>query len=414
MPERFVYHQRVKKSVWPSLFKILGRTFFNAPNTLPDKKRIDQFEQYLMVGDEQADHAARDLFMSGRKHAQSFRSMNKVLEHGLDAETDIPDSFRALIKDVWLDPEWLDRQQLAFGAAVCRRLGGHAMMVLGDMALTGGYANADITKPLVFTGALKGEHTFDRVSETSQFWVDVTRAGALEKGAKGFRSALRVRMMHAIVRQRLLQHPKWNSEKWGWPINEADSLATNVGFSMAMVYGTTFLGYHLPDEEIEAVLHLWRYIGFLMGDDPDWLPKNAEEGLQSLLLIFLSNNNDPDEESKTLARDYINSFKPKGGSKDWQRYMKDYYYFLKHKAYAEYLIPFDMYKKLDLPSSRLSWLLVPLLEAPGIFVLDRLRKVVPGLQKWMEREGAKEQEQVIIDRMGNKQASFVPKEKMAV
>ena len=107
MPERFVYHQRVKNSVWPTLFKILGRTFFNAPKTLPEKWRIDQFEQYLMVGDEQADLAARDLFMSDRKHAQSFRSMNKVLEHGLDAETDIPDYFRQLIESVcWTGTKW--------------------------------------------------------------------------------------------------------------------------------------------------------------------------------------------------------------------------------------------------------------------------------------------------------------------
>ncbi|MCP4125191.1 MAG: DUF2236 domain-containing protein [Bacteroidetes bacterium] len=184
------------------------------------------------------------------------------------------------------------------------------MSVLGDLALCGGYANPDITKPLVFTGALKGENTFDRISETSQFWVDVTRKGALEIGAKGFKVAIRVRMMHAIVRQRILQHKEWKNNEWGWPINEADSLSTNVGFSMAMIFGCKMLGFRISNRKIEAVLHLWRYIGFLMGDDHEWLPKNAAEGLQCLLLINLSNRNIPDEGSRELAMDYLMNFKP--------------------------------------------------------------------------------------------------------
>ena len=383
---------------------------FDAPNVIPTKERIDAFEKYFMHGDALADQAAQELFMSDRKHLHSFRLMNKVLEQGIDEEDDVPDSFKQLIQEATTAPVWLDRNKVEQGAAICRRLGSHAMAVLGDLALLGGYANTDISKPLVFTGALKGDSTFDRISETSQFWFDVTRKGALDKGAKGFKSAIRVRMMHAMVRQRLLQNPKWNSELWGLPINEADSLATNVGFSMAMIYGCKWLGFYLPNKDIEAVLHLWRYIGYLMGDDADWLPKTTEEGLQCLLLIHLSNENNPDEESKTLAKDYLNSFKPKIDEKNWRQYINDYYFFMKHKAYAELLIPFDLYKKLELPSSNLTWMLVPLVEFPSIFIKDRLRAFIPALHKQIEQEGAKAQEEVITTRMGERQASYIPKE----
>ena len=383
---------------------------FDAPNVIPTKERIDAFEKYFMHGDTLADQAAQELFMSDRKHLQSFRLMNKVLEQGIDGEDDVPNAFKQLIEEVNSEPIWLDRNKVEHGAAICRRLGSHAMAVLGDLALLGGYANTDISKPLVFTGALKGDSTFDRISETSQFWFDVTRKGALEKGAKGFKSAIRVRMMHAMVRQRLLQNPKWNSELWGLPINEADSLATNVGFSMAMIYGCKWLGFYLPNKDIEAVLHLWRYIGYLMGDDADWLPKTTEEGLQCLLLIHLSNENNPDEESKTLAKDYLNSFKPKSDVKNWKQYVNDYYFFMKHKAYAELLIPFDLYKKLELPSYNLTWMLVPLVEFPSIFIKDRLRVLIPGLQRKIAAKGAQEQADVITTRMGERQASYIPKE----
>jgi len=298
MPTRFVYHERIRNSKWPFLFKVLGATSYGTTDVLPSKKRVDLFEKYLLLGDETADVAAKDLFMSSRSHGQSFKMMNRVFENGLDGCDDIPDSFRNLMDEVHAEPDWLDRQKLEDGAAVCRRLGGWAMSVLGDLALCGGYANPDITKPLLFTGALKGERTFDRVSETSQFWVDVTRPGAMEIGSKGFKVALRVRMMHAIVRLRLSNHPDWDNHSRWWPINEADSLATNVGFSMAMIFGCKMLGFSITSKEIEAVLHLWRYIGFLMGDDHEWLPKNASEGLQCLLRINLSTRNIPDEGSR--------------------------------------------------------------------------------------------------------------------
>lgn len=415
MTTRFVYREKSKGSIWPTLFKLMGRTLFDAPNVQPDEERIEKFEQYLMEGDAPADQAARDLFMTGSNHAKNFRLMNKVLEDGLSPEDEVPESFRKLIAMVNEDPAWLDREMVERGAAVCRRLGVHAMAVLGDLALVGGYANPDITRPLIFTGALKGARTFDRVSETSQFWVEVTRKGALGKGRKGFRTAIRVRMMHAIVRQRLLQHPKWDNESWGLPINKADSMATNVAFSMAMIYGCKFLGFHLPNKDIEAVLHLWRYLGFLLGDDSDWLPKNAEEGLQCLHLIHLSNRNEPDEECKALARDYIESFKPKTGlEENWQQFFVEHYFYWKRKAYARFLIPPDLYSRLELPAPNLSWLLVPFVETPVIFTLDRLRNIVPGMGKWMEEQGAKAQELVVSTRMGENEATFVPSEKMSV
>lgn len=405
---RFVYHERVRKSIWPSLFKVLGVTLFGTSKVIPDSERVNTFEKYLLESDELADKVVMDLFGKDRNHKDSFRLMNKVVEEGISDLDNIPEYLEKLIRQSWEEPEWLDRGKVELGARVCRRLGEHAIIVLGDMALLGGYANPDISKPLVFTGTLMGDKTFDRVSETSQFWVDVTREGALNKGAKGFKSCIRVRMMHALVRQRMMHHPKWNSQAWGLPINKADSLATNVGFSMAMLYGTKRLGYHLPDREMEAVFHLWKYIGYLMGDDADWLPNNAAEGIQSLFLVTLSNNNMPDEETKKLAHDYLKSFKPEAGTKVDLDYLNKYYIYLKHKAYARLLIPFDLYKNLDLKPVYLTWLPLVFLLTPYNFTIDRLRLLFPAIEKRMEREGARLQEKVITDRMGSRQATYIP------
>jgi hypothetical protein len=406
---RFTYHQRKKNSVWPLFFKALGVTFFNTSQVIPDKKRVDTFEQYLLEGDELADIAARELFMSKRSHKDSFRLMNEVLENGLTNSTDdIPESFKKLIEQSYLEPHWLNREKLERGAAVCRRLGLDAFSVLGDLALLGGYSNPDLSKPLTFTGALNGDKTFDRVGETSQFWYDVTRPNALMIGNKGFKSAVKVRMMHAIVRQRMLQHPKWDSNAWGFPINKSDALATNVGFSMVMVYGSKMLGYHISNKEVEEVLHLWKYIGYLMGDDVDWLPNTVQEALQSLLLITLANANIPDEGSIKLANDYLSSLKPRSSLKEPIKYSIEYLTFIKHKTYAQYLIPASMHKQLKIPTATFTLPYIAFVQTPFIFVADKIRASIPLLNNLAEQYGAFQQDKVIEIVMGERQASYIP------
>ncbi|MCP4125192.1 MAG: hypothetical protein GY751_25960 [Bacteroidetes bacterium] len=52
---------------------------------------------------------------------------------------------------------------------------------------------------------------------------------------------------------------------------------------------------------------------------------------------------------------------------------------------------------------------IPLIQFPAIFTIDRMRPFIPGMSKWMEKMGAKAQEEIIRDRMGDRQADYVPK-----
>jgi len=403
---RFAYHGLIKSSPWPTMFKILGVFMFGTSKTTPTSSRVNTFEKYLLDSDPIGDAVAADIAQLGSASKSIFSTLRKAIATG-HCDESYPESLHQLISTAYTDPEWLDRSKVESGAAVCRRLGQHAMAVLGDLALLGGYANADISKPLTFTGALRGDSTFDRLSETSQFWVDVTRKGGLQKGAKGFCSAIHVRIMHSIVRRKLLHHSQWDSEKWGTPINMADSLATNIGFSMGMIYGCKRLGFLLTQRDIEAVLHLWKYIGYLMGDDVTWLPNNTSEGLQCLQIVHLSNRNEPDGDSKALARDYLESFKPRELKRD-VNYYSTYINYMRNEGYAQWLIPPDLYLKLDLPHYNPISLLFPIAEMPVNFIKDSSRLFSHQIANWLDKEGAKAQEDIITQRMGNRSATFIP------
>ena len=63
-----------------------------------------------------------------------------------------------------------------------------------------------------------------RLAETQKWTVALSRPGALRPGGEAWRLTLHVRAMHALVNQRFA--PRWDVERWGLPINQADQAAT--------------------------------------------------------------------------------------------------------------------------------------------------------------------------------------------
>lgn len=400
---RFKYYENLEKSKIPNLIKAASMLFFNTSDVIPSKDRVDSYEKYLGECDDVADEVVDDLFFK-QSMKLGHRQLGVAVTQGIDKVENPSPKFKSLFRSLEKDPDWLDREKLEHGAHVCRRLGMDALYALGDLALLGGYANPNISKSLSFTGALKGAKTFNRINETTQFWLSVTEKGGMEIGAKGYQTSVHVRMMHAMVRKRLVEHPKWDFEAWGLPINAADSLATNIAFSSIMMVGTSMLGTKHSKKDFESVLHLWLYIGYLMGDKIDWLPKTPEEAIQSLLLIGLADNYIPDDDSVQLANDLVKSHLVNNGT------LKDkidsQIVYLTHRAYAEFLIPRALYKRLDLPSSNLSWILVPLFHLPTRFLISNVvRHVFPKSNEVLDKEGRKKQE-AFLSRRQKEKATF--------
>lgn len=166
-----------------------------------------------------------------------------------------------------------------------------------------------ITKVLNSTGYLSGKKTKERVLETSQFVLDVVHSiDYLQPGTGvAWESIVQVRFLHASVRARLSKisraHSKYyNVEEHGVPINQEDLLATMFSFSNTMWRVMDFkMGVHMTTQEREDYLHLWRYIGYMMGVD-DVLgaartPERADACLESIVLHLT----DPDDESGRMC-----------------------------------------------------------------------------------------------------------------
>ncbi|XVU29002.1 oxygenase MpaB family protein [Actinoplanes sp. CA-054009] len=211
---------------------------------------------------------------------------------------------RAFFDAVLDRPAWVDDRLLERGAQACRAFGLDAGLVLAYGSLLGGYRTAAALEPLVRTGRLAGGETLRRIKETSIWWRAVTAPGGLAPGAEGFRLTLHVRVMHALVNARLTADPTWDFALRGIPINQYDQASTLGVFSTSFLLHLRLLGVRVSRGDAHAVMHVWSYIGWLMGVNDRWLPHTEKRG-RRLLYHFLSYDPPPDDNSRALARALI-------------------------------------------------------------------------------------------------------------
>ncbi|KAK1984688.1 transcriptional regulator [Colletotrichum cereale] len=171
-------------------------------------------------------------------------------------------------------PDWVDWEQLARGQRFFYR---YALANLMGFALQGfvgeNSASAGVVEVLVRTGGFRTRVLFRRLLETFQMLLEVTHSlEYIRPGGSGHKTAVRVRLLHSMVRQRILkivQHrgpSYYDVETYGVPINTLDSLhaLTTFGCNHAFIQ-LPLMGVSVPRQEIEDYVALWRYIGHVLG-----------------------------------------------------------------------------------------------------------------------------------------------------
>ncbi|TWH03187.1 uncharacterized protein DUF2236 [Nocardioides sp. J9] len=204
---------------------------------------------------------------TGKVEMAQFR---QALTHGVEAVADAPPALAAFFAEVQAEPAWLDRDLVEEGARVFRRLGQNAQDVLLQLSLVGGYRFGGPTDLLVATGGLTGGQTLRRLGETQKWGSSLTDPGALlPVTGEGWRLTVHVRLMHALVNHAF--EGRWDTDAWGLPINQADQASTLGLFDGVLLIGARALGVPFSRRESRALMHLWKYVGWLMGVDEDFL-----------------------------------------------------------------------------------------------------------------------------------------------
>jgi hypothetical protein len=310
-----------------------GRQLVEWSGANPDLSTLEQVKHLHNEYDILGDGAIKEVFKDRNFH-EAYIYITQLSSTRVSENDDLPDSIKKMFLSMQQKPLWLDEDLLKAGCDLCMRSGTNALIALRDYSLMSGYYYAYLNKALIFTGALK-KGPAKRITDTLDFWVHVTRHGALEINAPGYQYISRTRMMHSFSRTMIHeQYANWDKEKWGEPINYWDMVATNIGFSLFYLHGLHKLGLEISEKEELGVFHLWKYVGHLLGVPADYLP-NDKKLATEMFYLWTTSQVSADQDSVLLAQALENeSIASNIFKKNYQKhFIKDL-----HTCYVRFLI----------------------------------------------------------------------------
>jgi hypothetical protein len=242
----------------------------------------DEFlDELSRQGDRDADTVAVR-YLQERHHepARFFRDV--VASHHLPPEQQDP-ALASYLREPAPLPHWASTDRLAAGSRFFAQWEPELGLGLLCFSLPMGYAAASFAQVLHVTGRLESDAQ-RRVFESARLVEDVTAPAGLEPGARGHQTVRRVRLMHAAVRQLILQDPRvvhrcasrpdetyW-PDGWGMPISQEQLLGAVLAFGWSMLSVLDTLGVKYNEDDADGYLHLWDVVAYFIGVRSDLLP----------------------------------------------------------------------------------------------------------------------------------------------
>lgn len=278
---------------------------------MTDRFSDENLDRLRTVGDEPADEVARALLTAyGFDHevdetevlGQAVRSVVR----GLASQDD------AVVR--WLSggpglPGWAKPHLIAAGQRFFSARPMPIATTLFCAALPATYAAPHGAAVMMATSQMgEREHIARRLAGTGRMIFDAmadTPAGALERGRQGYVTVRGVRLLHAVVRQALLNG---KAKPWpaahGVPVNQEDLLGTLMAFTVSVLKGLDALGMPAGDHEAEAYVHTWCAVGAILGIEESLLPLTSQEAGR-LADTIARRQFGPSDPGRRLARDLL-------------------------------------------------------------------------------------------------------------
>jgi hypothetical protein len=255
----------------------------------------------MYEGDPLADAVIADLVGSDRTG-----EVNRVLAEFRGNDTPIPEnlpeSVRAYLVATDEPPAWMDEERVARAHEFFLDDGVHVASVLSFGAMVNCYAQPRPSKVLALTHRLNQPHR--RLSETSQFVLDMMAPGAFGSGGGFVPTIQKTRLIHAAVRYFVGRSPQWDSATEGVPVCQQDLLGALLIFSVQVVDGMRRIGISVTDTEAEDYYHVWRVAGAVLGIRADAMPETFAEAVE-LNTTLVRASYGPSAEGIELTRNLI-------------------------------------------------------------------------------------------------------------
>ncbi|MEV6771894.1 oxygenase MpaB family protein [Nocardia sp. NPDC051030] len=267
----------------------------------PNDREWAAMGEALTIGDEPMDALVAWMYTAGMGQVRPL--FDQALEHGIDSIPDAPEPLRTFFHSVENPPAWVDWDRIKLGEKIYQSSGIDGVYMARDVPFLGGFVASGINHTLLLTNTGKSGATGggQRFAETLQWALDIMSDDGMRPGGKGFKSTLHVRLIHTFVRRHVAKLPEWDAEEWGVPVNQTDMAVTMLGALYAPAVIGMLMGNLYTPRELDAIAHLTRYTGWLMGIEERYLPNSFLDAAK-MLYHYLTALSTPDETSAQLAK----------------------------------------------------------------------------------------------------------------
>lgn len=371
----------------------------------PSTEVATRFIAGLTQGDPLAERFVAETYHGDLGPPRARELVERALTDGIDNVPEAPASLRALLEDFERVPDWLDPDLLEEGAAVWRRWA-YALGAVGNAGTMDTYTEAWLALPLSLSGGYAGERALHRYMETSRWWLEVSRPGAVRTPGSAARAiSLHVRIMHVSVRARVREHPEWDFDRWGLPISQSAMLLTLLGGSVAPALGLTALGFLTSPREARAVLHFNRYCGHLVGVRCDgYFPETVSDAWRLLFMADSARSYDSDRTGAELVESFVPAFTPRPAQRGLDRLRAEYHYRIQAGYSGLFMLPWNR-RRYDLPTPVPGMALL-IMRAPLVAGVEVLRRLVPGVDSRWQRFGMRRWQRWYDWQSGGRAARF--------
>lgn len=225
-------------------------------------------------GDPLADGVVAELVATGR-----VGEVNRVLRHFRANDQPVPDDLPAVVRDFLVatddPPAWADPDRVARAYDFFVDDGVHVASVLTFGAMVNCYAQPRASRVLTLTHGLNQPHR--RLSETSQFVMNMMGCDAFGAGGSFVPTIQKTRLIHAAVRHFLTASGRWDVEADGVPVCQQDMVGALLIFSVQVIEGMRRIGISVTEQEAADYYYVWRVTGDMLGIPLEAIPESLDD-----------------------------------------------------------------------------------------------------------------------------------------
>ncbi|MCY4227765.1 MAG: oxygenase MpaB family protein [Gammaproteobacteria bacterium] len=232
-----------------------------------------RYVENTVVDDPLADGAFMALLhLDGKKINQIMNACTN-LDAKLHPET--PQALIDFIEAYKTPPPWLDGDALLPGRIAFHRY--LDLFIIGFIIASLRNFNSLMSKVFFLTGQATTEQGLMVIRQNIRYLCETLMLpSALNPGQQGWKFSLRIRLVHARIRNRLRNSDHWDEAALGVPISAANMGLTSANFSALLIRDVERLGARLNADERLSIMRIWRYASWLIGT-PETLLCDGDE-----------------------------------------------------------------------------------------------------------------------------------------